>query len=511
MSQNSSQSNQSNRGTSHDNDMDDIHVDTLDKQVLSHYFKNLQDIQITEKTYDIKGQYTNKQATLLLIYSDCMISQSSLIDFVLPSIEEVLSKIDRLTEQTLQNKLTMNWEVIASETESITLHRLSSFIFEGDLIVFVKEAKTLLSVTIPALPSRQPSDAAAETSIRGPRDGLVEDLSQNLALIRKRIRSVHLVCKTYTLGHLTNTKVALLYLDNKVNEQVRQTVEHRLENINVEALLTAGELEEVISESHLYSFPLLDHSGRPDFLSQNLIEGRFVLLTDNNPVALIGPGKITSFLRSPEDRHFPVMATNIGILIRCISLFITIFLPSFYIAITTFHPDQIPFQLLATIGNSRVGLPLEAPIELFLIMFLMEMFREATFRMPSSIGQTVTVVGGLIIGESAINAGLVSPIIVVVAALTIVASASLINQSLTSTAVLLRFIFFFISSILGMFGFILCIFTLVIIFSQLKSFGVPYAVILTPPNWRKLLKSFFQVPNIWLPSTRKHGDKKDDQ
>lgn len=493
-----------------DYDMVELNPSNLNKQTLNHYYKHIADVQITEKSYAITKHALQKNVSVLLLYSDCLISQSSLIDVVLPAIEKVLNSVNQLDAQSLEQKLSMNWQLLASKDEPITLHRLSSILFEGNLIVFIEQAQVLFAITVPTVPQRQPTDAPSETPIRGARDGLVEDVSQNLALIRKRLRTVHLVCKTYTIGHFTNTKVVLLYLDNKIKEQVRLTIEERIEGIDVESLLTIGDLEQLISEKQYFSFPVVDHSGRPDYLAQNLLEGRFVILTDNNPIAMIGPGKLTGFLRSPEDKYFPVLATNFGILIRVFGLLLTIFLPAFYIAVTTFHPDQIPFQLLATIGNSRVGLPFEATIELFLIMCFMEVFREATFRMPGSISQAITVVGGLIIGDASINAGLVSPIIIVVAALTIVSGATLVNQTLASTAVLLRLIVYIVSAVLGMFGFILSFFLLVALLSKIKSFGAPYILNLEPNNWRKLLKTFFQVPLAWLPSTRKEDKQKEN-
>lgn len=456
-----------------------------------------------EDTYLAKLQKNKTQQDqnidLIFIYSDTMVSQSQITDIALPGLNETFSAIEKLTVSELQSSSLISWDLVGSKDEAITLQRLYSYLFEGNLIIYIAKLEAMFTITLPSYPQRSPGDAASETSIQGSRDGLIEDISSNVALIRRRIRSMHLVCHTYNIGELTNTKVAVLYMDNKISKHVKSTLLKRIENINVESMLTIGEMEQLISgRNRFYSFPVVDHSGRPDYIAKNILEGRFVVLVDNNPIALMGPCNLTTFLRSPEDSYFPVMATNIGILIRALSLLITVFLPSFYIAITMYHPDQIPFQLLSTIGIARVGLPVEAPLELFLIMVLMELFREATFRMPSSIAQTVTVVGGLIIGEASINAGLVSPIIVVIAALTIVASATLVNQTVTSTAVLLRFISYIFSSLLGMLGFILSFFTLLVILTRIRSFGVPYLVIMTPAYWGKLAHSFLELPMNWL-------------
>lgn len=463
---------------------------------LQQFFAKHMDVQITEKSVSIQqSNYSTTKMDFLFLCSDSIVQQSQINDVALPAINEALQSVTKLSIEHLQHNLHINWTLIASETKSITIHRFCSFIFEGNLIVYIAQLKAFFALTLPSFPTRQPSEASSETSIRGSRDGLVEDISSNVALLRRRIRSVHFVCKTFSIGKLTNTKVAVMYLDNKISEEVKTTLFKRIEAIHVDSLLTIGEIEQFISDKNrFFSFPIVDHSGRPDFIAKNILEGRFVVLVDNNPIAVMGPSNLSNFLRSPEDSYFPILATNVGILIRLLSLIISVFLPSFYIAITSFHPDQIPFQLLSTIGLARTGLPVESPLEMFLIMFLMELFREATFRMPSSTSQAITVVGGLIIGEASINAGLVSPIVVVVSALTIVANATFVNQSLASSAVILRFSSFIISSLLGMFGFISAIFVLIIIMSKIRSFGLPYLLIFTPAYWSKLSKSFLQIP-----------------
>lgn len=485
--------------TVHDNTI--VNLKNGDTDYFKLLFKQLVDVQVNGKVIDLHNEET---INIVLINAETMVSSSQLNDFALPALYQSMSSLEQFNLKSLQAILSINWTLIDTTSQPLTVHRLCSYIFEGNLVVYIQELQAIFTISLPSMPLRQPSEAPSETPIRGARDGLVEDVSNNIALLRKRIRSIHLVCETYNLGTLTNTKVAVMYMNNIISPEVKDTLDQRLQNINVESLLTIGEVEKLISDkSRFFSYPVVFHSARPDYIAKNLLEGRFVILVDNNPIAIMGPCNLLNVLRSPEDSYFPILATNIGLFIRLISLFFTVFLPAFFIAITSFHPDQIPFQLLATIGVARVGLPVESPLELFLIIFLMEMFREASFRMPTSIAQTVTVVGGLIIGEASISAGLVSPIIVVVAALTIVASATLINQTIVSTAVLLRFICFLLASILGMFGFIISLFFVLVSLSRVRSFGVPYLLIFTPTYWGKLKKNYLQTPYSWFNIQRK--------
>lgn len=243
-----------------------------------------------------------------------------------------------------------------------------------------------------------------------------------------------------------------------------------------------------------YLFPTMDYSSRPDYIVQNLLNGRFVLMLDNNPMAILAPGNFLHLLISPEDSYFPLFASNVGRLFRVLAILATIFLPSFYIAMTTFHPDQVPFTMLATISLARTGIPMEAPIEMFLIMTFMELFREASLRLPSNMAQTITVVGGLIMGEAAIRAGLVSPIIVVVAAISIITGATLVNQSLTSSVVFLRFIAFLFGSTFGIYGVIIAYILFILFLSRLRSFGIPYLAPMAPFNFKNFIIAIFQVP-----------------
>lgn len=183
-----------------------------------------------------------------------------------------------------------------------------------------------------------------------------------------------------------------------------------------------------------------------------------------------------------------------GRMLRFIGLFVTIFLPGFYIALTSFHMDQIPFPLVATISVGRMGLPMESGIEMFLIMPLMELFREAGVRLPSAIGQTLTVVGGLIIGDASIRAGMVSPLMIVVIAVTVVAGATIVNQVMTSSILILRFLCFILGASLGIYGFILSMILFLIYLTDLKSFGIPYLTPVTPLNIRQAITSLFKVP-----------------
>lgn len=479
------------------NNQQEVNMHELTEEQFQNYYKNSADIIIFTKQYKTKQisslHYMQPPLKIVFIMSEVFIQNDTFKETVLPSITEAFHDTGFESTELIEQSPSISWFKVASEDRPITLRKMSNLLFEGNVLCAIPKLKVIMSINIANIPIRTPEESASEITIRGPKDGLVEDIGTNVALIRKRIRNEHLFVEVYSIGTLTDTKLALLYMEDIANDELIETVKHRIEHIETEQLVTVGQLEEMIGDK-TYMFPTVDYSSRPDFLVECLLNGRFVIILDNNPMALIAPGNVFQLLKSPEDSYFPLFSSNVSRLFRLFALICSIFIPGFYIAITTFHPDQLPFTMLATISLARMGIPMEASIEMFLIMTFMEMFREASIRMPSSMSHTITVVGGLIMGEAAIRAGLVSPIIVVVAAISIITGAILVNQSLTSSVVFFRFIAFVFSSILGIYGFIIAYVIFIVFLSRLHSFGVPYLAPLSPLNFKNFLIAVFQTP-----------------
>jgi len=474
-----------------------IDMNQLTSEQFQSIYSNSADILIFSKYYHTSpissSYYTKQPVEMIFIMSEVLIQKDVLKETILPTLIKTYDQTGFASIHQLVHSPSVSWTAVSTKEEPITIRKMSNLIFEGNILCTIPSLQVIMSIDSAQVPVRAPEESSSELSIRGPKDGLVEDISNNIALIRKRIRNEQLVVVSYMIGTLTDTKLALLYMKDIANSNLIDTIKERIANINTEQVISVGQLEELVGDS-TYWFPTVDYTSRPDFIAKCLLSGRFVLILDNNPQAIIAPGNFFSLLKSPEDSYFPLFASNIGNIFRLTALLISIFIPSFYIAITTFHPDQLPFTMLATISLSRSGIPMEAAIEMFLIMTFMELFREASVRMPSNMAQTITVVGGLIMGEAAIRAGLVSPIIVVVAAISIISGATLVNQSLTSSVVLLRFLAFLLGATLGIFGVIIAYALLLLFFSRLHSFGVPYLAPLSPLSFKSLLINFFQVP-----------------
>jgi hypothetical protein len=427
---------------------------------------------------------------VMLIFSEGLCDTSQITKTVLPELNRVFS-LEGL--HALSNHSSGPLPLIHFENRG-TEEEIVDTVFQGDLVLVLLNTNRLYSLNLSHRPDRTPEEPNIEISIKGPRDGFVESYLTNIALIRKRIRSTSLCCESFLIGKRTRTKVGLLYIGDILSPAILKEVRIRLNKIDIDGLYSINQLEEALSDSKYSLFPLLDFSGRPDYAVNSLLAGRFVIVIDGNPLVLIGPATFGLILKSPEDAYFNFQYVSFARLIRAFSFWLSILLPGFWVALTAFHQDQIPFRLMATIAVSRIGLPLPTQLEMFVLLLLLEVFREAGVRLPSSIGQTLTVIGALIIGDASIRAGLVSPSVVVVGAVTAVMGVTLVNQNLGAIVSIIRFAILFVSSFIGMYGLILSVLVLLFYMSRLQSFGVPYLSPLSPPYLRDILKGYLRLP-----------------
>ncbi|WP_096201710.1 spore germination protein [Bacillus sp. FJAT-45350] len=375
-----------------------------------------------------------------------------------------------------------------------TMEAMTEKLFSGFLIFYKEEDSFFYSVDIAEIPQRKPEESKTEVSLKGPRDGFTEEVNVNVSLIRKRLKTVKLYNETFDVGSLSQTKVSLLYLGDKSNSDTIEEVRKRIEKIETESLISAGQLEQWIADRSFSLFPHFDYITRPDFAVESLLRGRFLIIVDGSPMILIGPINILALLKSPEDVHFPFHIVALQRLLRIVGLQVAIFLPGIYIAVTNVNLDQLPFSLLATIVISREGLPLSLPLEAFFILILFELLKEAGIRLPTAIGQTISIVGGLIIGDAAIRAGIASPTLLVTIALSLVATYTLVNQSLTGTVTILRAYSMLIATFLGVYGFFISLLSIVIYLSQLESFKLAYLEPISSINYKDFLKAFMTNP-----------------
>ncbi|CAM3928462.1 spore germination protein [Cohnella lubricantis] len=428
---------------------------------------------------------------VVLVYADGLINSSLIGQVVIPELRRLYALRG---EFELDSGLVSGSLPLIPLSPEATIDDISDTLFSGTLLILFSASPLMYSMNLDLRPTRMPTDSNTEISIKGPRDCFVEDLVLNVALIRKRLRNQSLAYESLTIGTRTKTRVGLMYMTDITNEKMLNLVRDRLNRIDVDGIYSINQLEEYLADSRFTIFPTMNFTGRPDFVVNSLLDGRFIVLVDGIPLALIGPSGLTLILKSPEDIHFNYMYVSFSRLIRGLSLFLSIFLPGIWVALMAFHQDQVPFRLMATVAVSRLGLPLSAQMEMFILLLLLEIFREAGIRLPSNIGQTLASIGGLIIGDAAIRAGLVSPSVVVIGAITAVSGVTLVNQSLSAVVSVLRFFFFIMGGFLGLFGLILGLILLAAYMTQITSFGRPYMAPWSPPAMKEFLQSFIRVP-----------------
>jgi hypothetical protein len=457
---------------------------------LKNWFEGSSDIVMRTRFYKEKSL----KHSLVFLYCPNLVDMKYMNEVIFPNINAVFEKNGEFSIELLSNLLEVNK---LKESNNIKTE-VEQKLFTGELIIFSYELNELFFIPVSNLPKRGPEESNLETSIRGPRDGFVENSSDNIALIRQRLKTSSLKVKEYSVGERSRTKLLLLYIDDILNPSILEDVKKRLDSIKLDIVVSSYEIEELLYDNTYSILPLMEYIGRPDYAVQSLNQGRFVIIVEGNPTCLIGPTNFNQILFSPEDVHESFFYISLVRMLRFFAAFTTIFLPGFYIALTTYQLDQIPYSLVATLSVSRLGLPLSAPAEAFIMLVLFELFKEAGVRLPKAVGQTVAVLGGLFIGDAAIRAGLTSPTMLVIVAVTVISGYTLINQNLAGNVVILRFIVLSFSSFLGLYGFFIALFLLLIIMVSTESFGQPYLSYLSKPNKPDIIKNFLKLPLRFL-------------
>jgi len=370
----------------------------------------------------------------------------------------------------------------AAVAEQHDLRGLLEAVSTGQVGLLVDGVDRALSVDVRKYVRRQVDIPQTESSVRGPQDGFTEDEYLNLALIRQRIRSPHLVAESLNLGRVTSTVVGVVYIRGLAAPSLVHEVKSRLRRLDVDAVLESGYIEELTKDDPLSPFPLLLSTERPDRVAAGVLEGRVAIMVSNTPFVLVVPTEFTSMVSSPEDYYVGFPYGTIIRMVRYLALGTSLFLPAVYIAITTFHQEMLPTELILSIASAREGVPFPSIVELLIMEFLFEALREAGIRLPRPFGQAVSIVGALIIGQAAVQASLVSPLLIIVVAVTGIASFISPIFSMGLAMRFLRFPITLLGATLGLFGVAVGVLAILIHLAGLRSFGVPFMSPVVPAN-----------------------------
>ncbi|MDQ0233460.1 spore germination protein [Metabacillus malikii] len=378
------------------------------------------------------------------------------------------------------------------------LTRIVEGLLRGQTVLLVEGIKAAFLIDTYKGEKRSISQPETEQVIRGSREGFIENIQSNTALLRAKLPIPDLRVKSVTLGTLTQTNVAYCYIDGIVNEALVKDVEERLANIDVDRIIDAGYVEQFIQDNPRSPFPQVKSTERPDVVVGNLVEGRVSILVDGSPFALIVPATFAQFYQTSEDYNERFIMVSMVRIIRVFALLFSLIMPSLYVAILSYHPELIPTSFAVAITSGRAGVPFPAVIEVFLMEAAMEILREATVRMPKQVGGALSIVGVLVIGQAAVSAGFVSPITVVVIALTTIGSFATPAYNMAIGFRMMRFPLLIMTGLLGFYGLVLGLLFVNNHVLSLRSFGVPYFSPMAPLNVAGLKDTIIRAPLNWL-------------
>ena len=395
------------------------------------------------------------------------------------TIEE--SVIGKLINRLWSMEPDEQYEYISDNALGITdVNELSEFddvimgIMIGDGVVLIDGYDKAIKIKSKGYPMMGVSESKIEKVMRGSKEGFSDALKCNTALVRKRIRSDRLKVKEKIIGKTTNTTVAIVYVEGLARESVLKEIDRRLSELQIEGMTDSGIIEQLTEESVLSPFPQYQTTERPDKAAMEVLNGRVILFVDNTPVALLLPTSYGNFFQTADDYYNRFHVVTFARIIRYVAAMLAMTFPAMYLAVVTYHPEILPTSLVMTLASARTNVPFPALVEVLLMELAFELLREAGVRIPGPMGSTIGIVGGLIIGQAAVTAGVVSPIIVIVVALTALASFAVPNEELSSAYRILKYFAIFMAGVYGFFGIIMAWLFIIGHLSRLKSFGFPY-------------------------------------
>lgn len=382
-----------------------------------------------------------------------------------------------------------------------------SKILSGDTAFFMDGEAKALTVSLRDWKARGIEEPLTESVVRGPREGFTETLRFNTSLLRRKIKSPDLRFETITIGERTKTDVCIAYIEGLAKPELIEEIKLRFSKIKIDAVLESGYIEQFIEDAPYSIFSTVGNSERPDNVAGKLLEGRAAILVDGTPFALTVPCLFIESFQSTEDYYSrPYFASMIRFL-RFIAFFISILAPALYVALSTFHQELIPTPLLLSMAAAHEGVPFPAVVEAFIMLLFFEILREAGVRLPRPVGQAVSIVGALVIGEAAVSAGLIGAPMVIVVAVTAVSGFTIPSQTDSST--IIRFLLLILAGFMGGVGVAVGLIAMLIHMATLKSFGTPYLMPITPIDKNGLRDAFIRAP-LWKMIKRPKGMADDE-
>lgn len=450
-------------------------------------------------------QFTMGQAKdihVAIVYISSMVDNAMINDFVLRSLMLGASNDDEssLTKRPF-DVIRERCLAIGQVQLSANLEQMLTSLLSGKTVILVDGYGKGISCNTTSTVGRSIEEPQSQTVVRGPREGFNENIRTNVTLIRRKIKSPNLRYESMKIGRVTQTDVGMMYLKGIADDGVINEIKDRLNSIDVDSILESGYIEEYIQDQTFTPFPTIYNSERPDAIAAGILEGQIAILIDGTPFVLLAPATFIKFFQASEDYYQRWDISSFLRILRLGSFIIAMLLPSIYIAITTYHQEMLPTTLLISLAAQREGVPFPAFVEALMMELVFEVLREAGVRMPRAVGQAVSIVGALVIGQAAVQAGLVSAGMVIIVSFTAISNFVAPAFNLAIAARLLRFFLMVLAATLGLFGIMAGLIALLIHMTSLRSFGVPYLSPITPFNAKDQQDVFVRFP-MWAMNTR---------
>lgn len=442
------------------------------------------DIKIREFNLTIQ----NKKIPVFLLYIDGMVEDDSINNFIMKPLllknsikmtdtkksNQIIDDGKKYIKFNLENFLYSSLIPQNSVTKEKKFQKIVENVNSGFCALFVESLKVALCIETKGFKGRSISEPITEAVIKGSHEAFVENLRTNTSMLRKIINNENLIIEETTVGEISKTKVAICYMDNITNEDLIAEVKYRINNLNIDYLLSSEQLSQFIKDSITTAFPQVISSERPDKSCNYLLLGRVVVLVNGSPFSIILPAMLVDFLSSPEDANLNYHYTNFLRFLRAAALICALLVPGLYIAITMYHYELIPTELLFAIISARNAIPFPILFEIIIMESSFELIQEASIRIPSSFNTTVGIIGALILGEAAVSANIVSPILIIIVAFCGICIFAIPDNSLRFAIRMFRFLYIILGYVAGFLGIALGFFIHFLILSSQNSFGVPY-------------------------------------
>lgn len=377
----------------------------------------------------------------------------------------------------------------------------ANWLLSGNSLLFVDGFESAIGLSTQAFKERSVEQPKTEQVIQGSREGFIESIGTNISLIRKRMRSSNLRVQLLQLGRETATNVVYCYLDGIIDPALVEEVENRLRRVDTDAIYGSGYLEQLIEDNYYSPFPQVQNTERPDKAVAAMLEGRVVILVDGSPFALIVPAVFAQFYQATEDYDTRFLMASMVRGIRLLALIFSLIFPSLYVSLISFNPEMIPTKFAVAVAGGRAGVPFPAIAEIFTLELIMEVLREATVRLPQQIGGALSIVGVLVIGQAAVQAGFASPITVVIVALTTIGSFATPAYNAAIALRMLRFPLMILAGMFGLYGVMVGLILITNHLNALESFGVPYLSPVVPGDRYGLKDMIIRMP-AWTMTKR---------